>query len=237
MSEEITITYSIAFFAGIFSFFSPCILPLIPSYLSYISGMTYDELTATSSKNIPITFFHSLLFVLGFSLIFILLGASATYLGHFIKTYQRYISQAGGIIIIIFGLFISGIIKLPYLSKEKKINIKNKPAGYFGTLLVGIIFASGWTPCIGPILASILTLAATQDTMKDGIVLLSLYSAGIGIPFIISGLMLNLFLILFKKISKFIPVINFFAGLFLIVVGILLFFDKFTIITKFLSRI
>ncbi|MBT9174739.1 MAG: Thiol:disulfide interchange protein DsbD [candidate division WS2 bacterium] len=232
MFGETNVTLGIAFFAGVVTFFSPCILPLIPSYLSYITGMTFDELTSSKKGNIRRSFFHSIFFILGFSTIFILLGSGLTFAGQCLRNYSEYLTKVGGILIILFGVFISGIIKFPSLQKERRLNLKSKPAGYLGSALVGVVFGAGWTPCVGPILASILTLAATSNNLGQGVLLLSVYSLGLAVPFILSSLALNTFLTFFKKFSRFIPIINYLAGIFLIIVGLLLFFDKFNLLQK-----
>ena len=164
----------IAFTAGLLSFISPCVLPLVPSYVTYITGVSFKELTTgeNRSKVRWATILHSLFFIMGFSLIFILLGASATYLGRVLAQYQYWIMKAGGILIILLGIQFTGIIKIPFLQMEKRFEIRKKPIGLAGSLLVGVIFAAGWTPCVGPILTAILMYAATAKNVSKGVVLL-----------------------------------------------------------------
>jgi cytochrome c-type biogenesis protein len=214
----------IAFLAGLLSFFSPCILPLVPSYITYITGISFKELTL-SEKRLGlrwITFLHSFLFILGFSSIFILMGASASYLGQIIAEYQSLIMKVGGILIIVLGIHFIGIINIPFLQTEKRFELKEKPLSYFGSFLVGVIFSAGWTPCIGPILSSILIYTSTAQSLKKGIWLLFLYSSGLGIPFLLTSLAFNTFIYTFGKIKKFMRYITILSGLLLIFIGILL---------------
>jgi cytochrome c-type biogenesis protein len=218
-----TVSLSAAFMAGILTFLSPCILPLIPAYVSYMTGISFDELKEGQNKEIRRkTLAHSLLFVLGFSLVFIALGASASYIGQFLFAYKALIAKIGGALVIIFGLYIMGILKLDFLSKEKRMKFKSEKGSRIGSLLLGITFAAAWTPCVGPILGSVLMLAATKETMLEGVLLLSIYSLGIAIPFIISALLINSFLARFTKVKKYMFVVKFICGLLLIFMGILL---------------
>jgi cytochrome c-type biogenesis protein len=224
----------IAFTAGIFSFLSPCVLPLVPSYLTLVTGMSLEDLEA--GVNRKATFIHSLLFVLGFSAIFILLGASASFLGQFFRHYEIWIARIGGLIIIVLGLHLSGVFKLTPLMREKRIHFADKPAGYLGTFGVGMAFGAGWTPCIGPILGAILTYGFSQDTMWAGVGLLTVYSAGLAIPFLIASLALDWFLQTFKRFRHWIPVVEKASGILLILLGVLLFTGKFTVLTAMLAR-
>lgn len=215
-----------AFLAGILSFLSPCVLPLIPSYISFITGISYEEFMkpgGLSRQARRATMIHSLLFVAGFSIIFILLGASATYVGGLFTAYRSVLEKVVGVIIIIFGLHISGIINIKFLLMEKKMHLESKPLGYLGTVLVGFSFGVGWTPCIGPILGSILGFAATIGNLGGGILLLSFYSLGLGIPFLLSAIAVQSFFDYFKKIRRYIPAITKGSGIFLVLVGILIF--------------
>jgi cytochrome c-type biogenesis protein len=226
------ISFVIAFAAGIFSFVSPCILPLVPAYLSYIAGISLKE--ADDMKNIRrTTFVHSFFFVLGFSIIFVLLGASATLLGRLLINYQNLIRQVGGIVVIFFGIYITGIIRIPFLEIERKITIKHKPAGLIGSLLVGMAFAAGWTACIGPILASILLMASTAQGAFSGVILLSFYSLGLGIPFVLTSLAINTFLVYFDRFKKYLRWVSIVSGIFLIMVGMLLLTDYFQVLYFF----
>jgi cytochrome c-type biogenesis protein len=228
MIENSNVSIIGAFIAGLLSFLSPCVLPLIPSYITYITGLSFAELQSDhpSHKVRMQTIRHSLLFIAGFTFVFVLLGASATFIGGFIQQNTRIITKVGGILIVLFGIHVSGFLPFTYLLKEKRINIHSKPAGYVGSFIVGIVFAAGWTPCIGPILASILMVAATEETVHHGIVLLFSYSMGLAIPFFLAALALHQFLVLFNRYKKFIRLFEVISGLFLVVVGILIFFDK-----------
>jgi len=222
------ISYSLAFAAGLVSFISPCVLPLIPSYVSYITGISFEDLTSSvNRKQIrAITLIHSLLFVTGFSLVFISLGASSSAIGGIFYNYQDSIRVVGGIVIIIFGLFVADVLKIGFLSREKKLHIANKPAGYLGTSFIGMAFAAGWTPCIGPILGSILMYAGAKGSVAYGVKLLSVYSLGLAIPFVLSALGLNLFLSYSRRLLKYMRIIKIISGLLLIIFGLLLLTDK-----------
>jgi len=222
------VSYSIAFAAGVVSFVSPCVLPLIPSYVSYITGMSFEDLTSSVKRRQirTLTLIHSLLFVIGFSLVFISLGASSSAIGGIFYNYQDVIRVVGGIVIIIFGLFVADILKIGFLSREKKLHIADKPAGYLGTSVVGMAFAAGWTPCIGPILGSILMYAGAKGSVSYGVKLLSVYSLGLAIPFVLSALGINLFLSYSRRLLKYMRIIKIISGLLLIIFGILLLTDK-----------
>jgi cytochrome c-type biogenesis protein len=224
----------IAFTAGVFSFLSPCVLPLVPSYLTFVTGMSLEDLQEGVDRRA--TFVHSLLFVIGFSSIFILLGASASFLGQFLRHYEVWIARIGGVIIVLLGLHLSGVLRLTPLMREKRVHLNDKPAGYLGTLGVGIAFGAGWTPCIGPILGAILTYGMTQDTMWAGVGLLSVYSLGLAVPFLISSLALDWFLQTFKRFRRWIPVVEKASGVLLILLGILLLTGQFTVLATYLTR-
>ncbi len=235
--ETPSISYLSAFAAGLLSFLSPCVLPLIPSYLTYITGLSFSDLdadhqTATVRKA---ALLHSLSFVAGFTIVFVLLGASATFLGKFMQENMDWVRRIGGILIILFGVHVTGLVPLSMLLGEKRINLRNKPAGYAGSLLVGLAFAAGWTPCIGPILASILMIAATAGKVGQGIVLLLSYSIGLGIPFILSALALHRFILIFNRFKKHIRLFEIVTGIFLVVVGILIFTNGLSILSQYLT--
>lgn len=235
-SENISIFVALS--AGLISFLSPCILPLIPSYLAFITGVSIEELSVEDSlrhvrKKVVV---NSLMFILGFSLIFIALGASATILGKFLAKNIRWFEIVGGALVILFGLHFTGIFRLRFLDREKKIHLRKKPLGYLGTVLVGVAFGAGWTPCVGPILGSILTVAATTQNVVKGIVLLAFYSLGIGLPFFISGLILHKFFEYFQSIHKYFKAITIVGGILLIVVGIMLISGYFSAMTSYLIQ-
>jgi len=213
----------LSFVAGIVSFLSPCVLPLIPGYLSFICGTDLENLQKKSKYFI---LEKSLLFVLGFSIIFILLGASSTFFGSFLLNKSNIFSNVISIIIIIFGLYLLGIVKFNFLNNEFKFFISKYSNSFFFPLIVGMGFAFGWTPCIGPILGSILALASLENTLIQGIFLLITYSIGLGIPFVLAGYYMGNFLVFSKKARKFISKIQKISGLVLIVTGILILTSK-----------
>ena len=223
---------------GIVSFASPCILPLIPSYVSYITGISFDELVGPGSrrKNINTTLLHSLAFVAGFTVVFVLLGATASIIGQLMIEHLKTIRIAGGMLMIVLGLFVSDVIPIPFLQQDAKIHLKNRPAGFLGTFLVGIVFAAGWTPCTGPFLAAALMQAAQSETMVTGMVLLVFYSLGIGIPFVLSAVAISVFLSSFKKLKDYLKAIKIASGVILIIMGLLLITDKWTLITSYLMN-
>lgn len=214
------VSFPLAFLAGILSFLSPCVLPLVPAYLSFITGLSMEELK--SSPKITKAMGNTIAFVLGFSTIFVSLGASSSLLGNLLLQYQDYLRIAGGILTIIFGLFIAGFIKLNFLMREKRFHINKGPAGYIGSFLIGMSFAAGWTPCIGPILGTILIYASSQASASYGFKLLSVYSLGLAIPFILSTLAINVFFTYTRKLNRFMKVIMVVSGLVLIAFGIML---------------
>jgi cytochrome c-type biogenesis protein len=228
----------IAFSAGFLSFVSPCVLPLVPSYLAYITGLSLDELTR-EGQNRQIrwtTIKNSALFILGFSTVFILFGASATAAGQFLLTYQEVVRKVGGTLVVLFGLYIMGIVKLPFLMSEKRIHFRGKPGGDIGTYLVGVAFAAGWTPCVGPILGAILLYASTTESVSQGVWLLTFYSLGLGLPLFVSSLGLNAFLNNAKRIRSYMRTVSLVSGLFLIVVGVMIFTNSFATLTALLTQ-
>ncbi len=232
----------IAFTAGILSFFSPCVLPLIPSYLTYITGLSFGQLQeAHPGTKVRLTVVaHSLTFILGFSVVFITLGgivglASSGFQEH-LRAWLLWVERIGGLLIILFGVHLTGLFHFGILLGEKRIHLHSKPTGYFGTFLVGLAFAAGWTPCIGPILASILMIAATSGQAGHGLWLLTIYSAGLGIPFLVSGLLFHQFLSFFKHFRKHIRLTEIVTGVMLIAVGLLLLSGKLAWLTMQLYR-
>jgi cytochrome c-type biogenesis protein len=221
------VTYSIAFLYGLLSFFSPCVLPLIPSYFCVITGLTLEELTqapnAAFRRKILLS---TLAFVLGFSIVFILLGASASYLGGMLAPHKRAIRMLGGTLIILFGLHLTGVVRIPFLQYEKRVRIQQRPLHLVGILLVGMAFGAGWTPCIGPILGSLLVLAQDKETMGQGVRLLCAYSLGLSLPFILLSAGINYLLVFTSKANKVLRFANPVAGVLLILTGLLLVTDK-----------
>ena len=222
-----TVSFPAAFVAGLLSFFSPCVLPLIPAYFTFITGFSIEELTEKYNSEIrKKVFLSTFLFVLGFSLVFILMGASASYLGGLMFTYKKLIRIIGGILIIILGIHLTGLIRVPGLDFEKRITLEKKPLHFFGTLIIGMAFGAGWSPCIGPLLGSILIIAGNQETVWQGVILLGIYSSGLAIPFIIISIFINFLLTFIKKASKVLKYVNVVAGVVLIVVGLILVSNK-----------
>jgi cytochrome c-type biogenesis protein len=225
-----------AFLAGLISFISPCVMPLIPMYISFISGLSLEEMRDDTDrkkvmKRVTIS---SLLFILGFSVIFIALGASSTFLGKFLLDKLSILSRIAGVVIIIFGLHIAGVFRLGFLNREKRLHFGSRPAGILGPFLVGLAFAFGWTPCIGPVLGTILIYSGSQDTVWQGIILLSMYSLGLGIPFFLTGLSINAFLGFMKRIQKYYRAIEIALGACLVIMGILFITGYFSIIASYL---
>jgi cytochrome c-type biogenesis protein len=218
-----------AFLAGLASFFSPCILPLVPAYISFITGRSIQELTDQENKSFIShkVLTDTLLFIAGFSVVFILLGGSATFMGSFLLAHQKIIKIIGGLLVIILGLQVAGVFHLPFLQYEKRISLNSKPVSFIGSFIAGVVFSAAWTPCVGPILASILVYAGTQETIGQGMALLSVYSLGLGLPFLLAGLAINLFLNLFQKIKRHIRLISFISGIILVIMGILIMTDNF----------
>lgn len=210
--------------AGLLSFLSPCVLPLVPAYVSFITGLSLDELK--TNTRLSKTMGGTLSFVSGFSVIFISLGASSSLFGSLFLQYQDHLRIAGGVLTIIFGLFISGLIKLDFLMRERRFHFSNSPAGYIGAFFIGMSFAAGWTPCIGPILGTILIYASSQGSASYGLKLLSVYSLGLAIPFILAALAINIFLANVKKVHRFMKAMMIISSLILIIFGIMLLTNK-----------
>lgn len=233
------VSFPLAFLAGVFSFLSPCVLPLVPSYVSFITGISFEDLKeGTDRKKIRfLTITNSLAFICGFSLIFIALGASSSVVGQFFFNYQDWIRIIGGVLVIFFGLFVSGIIKMDFLTRERKFHVSGKPAGYVGSFLVGMTFAAAWTPCIGPILGTILLYASSHGSAAYGFKLLSVYSLGLALPFFLSSLMFNTFLSYSVKIRKYMRVVMLSSGALLIVFGILLLTNNVRLLSALLPDI
>ena len=227
-----------AFTAGLISFISPCVLPLIPAYLSFISGVSVEEMKRRDRKSevLKKVSFNTLLFILGFSLVFIALGASATFIGEFLGSKLSLFNKIAGVIIMLLGLHLLGVFRISFLNYEKRFHTKSRSLGPLGSFLVGLAFAFGWTPCVGPILTPILGLAANQDTVAKGAVLLSFYSLGLGLPFFVTAVSFHSFLSVFGWIKKHFRTVEIISGLFLIIIGFLIFFGSLSSLTGFLIR-
>jgi cytochrome c-type biogenesis protein len=247
MEENVTLLA--AFGAGLLSFISPCVLPLIPGYLSYVSGLSLDEMrgapVAGGGTAVVVArpqgirqqvVLSSLAFIVGFSLVFISLGAAATAIGQFLAERQTLFNRIAGAVIVIFGLHTMGVLRIEWLYQEKRVHTSRKPAGLIGAGLVGVAFAFGWTPCIGPILAGILAIAGSQDTVGQGVRLLAVYSLGLGVPFLATALMIDRFFSAMGRIRRHYHKIEIVSGALLIVIGLLIFTNKFTIIARWLQK-
>lgn len=224
MSQPAGLGLFVAFAAGLLSFLSPCVLPLVPSYIGFLTGMTLPELTGRRRVALA----HALLFIAGFSLVFVLLGASATALGSALKYYQTWIARVGGVLVILFGLVCLGVVKLGLLEQDRRLQLQHKPVGYLGSALVGVAFGAGWTPCIGPVLGAILSLAATTDSVARGMLLLGVYSAGLAVPFLLAAVAVDSFLDWFQRFRRFLPWVMRVSGVLLIFVGLLMATGQFT---------
>jgi cytochrome c-type biogenesis protein len=232
MTENVTLLA--AFAAGFLSFISPCVLPLIPGYISFVSGVSLDEIRgdqATSASRLQV-FGTSLAFVIGFSIVFVALGASATAVGKFLFARLPILSKIAGVVLIIFGLHTMGVFRLAVLDNEKRLHSQRKPAGPLGAMLVGVAFAFGWTPCIGPILGGILAIAGSRNSVGQGVLLLAVYSLGLGIPFLITSLAINQFFSAAKRIRGYYHAIEMTSGALLIAIGALSLRGQLTIIAR-----
>lgn len=225
-----TIGYGTALAAGAASFLSPCVLPLLPGYVSFMSGLSLEELgrDVESGRALRHAGWESVFFVLGFTLVFTALGASATAAGAFLSAHLPIVTKIAGAIIALFGLHLAGIVTIPVLYSYKRADIGAFKSGYLGSFLMGLAFAFGWTPCIGPILSGILALAATRETVTEGMRLLFAYSMGLGLPFILTGFAVGGFLRFFARYKRYIRAGEVFAGALLVVVGVLIFFGRLT---------
>lgn len=221
-----------AFSGGLLSFASPCVLPLVPSYVGYITGLSFEELTqeGKTARVRRRTALNGLTFILGFSTMFALMGASASVIGQWLLDYQDAIRLIGGGLVIVFGLYIAGWLKLRWLDRERKIHLAERPAGVMGTFLVGMVFAAGWTPCVGPILAGILTLAASSETTASGATLLIAYSLGLGLPLFLSAIAVERFLTSYRRLAPHLRLVSQITGILLMVIGALLMTNSFALI-------
>lgn len=231
MSDSVSVGILVAFSAGLLSFLSPCVLPLVPSYIGFLTGMSAPE--AANRRRITVT--HALFFVVGFTLVFMALGAGASAFGSALKSQKLLIARIGGVLIIFFGLWTIGVVKLPFLEREQRLHVEQKPVGYLGSSLVGMAFATGWVPCLGPILGMILGLAATQADFSRGMGLLAAYSAGLAIPFLLAAYALDAFMGWFKQFRRHLGTIKILSGALLIVVGVLMVSGEFTRLAGWLS--
>jgi len=226
-----SVSLAVAFLAGLLSFLSPCVLPLVPSYVSFITGLSLDDLG--QRRWVALT--HALLFVSGFTIIFLALGATATQLGRFLNYNQVWLERVGGALIVFFGLYLLGVIRWGVLARERRVHLQDKPVGYLGSVLVGLAFGAGWTPCIGPILGSILMYTSVRSSLGQGLLLLFAYSLGLAVPFLLAALLVERFVEWFKRFRRFIPLTTRIAGGILVVVGGILMTGYFTVLASWLQ--
>ncbi|WP_040210460.1 cytochrome c biogenesis CcdA family protein [Clostridium polynesiense] len=225
----------LAFSAGLISFLSPCVLPLVPAYVSYMTGESVQGNEGSTNKFYIL--YKSLGFVIGFSVIFVIMGASITSLGRLFIKNQMIFKRAAGILMIVFGLHTSGLLKIKFFSQEKKLMNFGNTRGTFGSVLMGMAFAAGWTPCVGPILSSILVYATSMDTVSKGIILLTLYSLGLAVPFVLTALAVDKLSAKLPKVTKHLKVISIISGLMLIALGVLIFTNKVGLLSNYLDFI
>ena len=234
--NDVSVSVTMAFIAGVVSFLSPSVLPIVPSYVTFITGMTLDELTArgTASARAKAAL-HAFLFVLGFTLVFVTLGATATVFGAVLQRSLPLLQQVGGVVIVLFGLYLVGLLRLPALMRDRRVHLASRPAGLAGSVLVGVAFGAGWTPCVGPVLASILLYAGTTATMGTGMLLLGAYAIGLGIPFFVAAVALNWYVAGARRLTRWLRPVEVVAGTLLIAVGVLLFTGHFTALSAYLA--
>ena len=229
------ISILLAFSAGLLSFLSPCVLPLIPAYVSYLTGSSIEELKDDKAK--LSTLYKSFGFVLGFSIIFILMGVSITSLGKLLITHKDLFRKVGGTLIVIFGLHTIGVFKIKLFYHEKRFLYLDKIKGPFSSIIMGMAFAAGWTPCIGPILSSILIYATSMNSIGKGVLLLIMYSIGLAVPFILTAMAIGSFTKQFRKFSKYLPIISTISGLLMIIMGVMIFMNKVAILSQYTNFI
>lgn len=235
------VTYLAALTAGVLSFISPCVLPLVPPYISYMTGISVDQLRQGEAAHTGgverLAFIHSLSFVLGFALVFMALGASATAAGRVLLEYIDLLAKVGGVLVVIMGLHYMGVFRIGLLNMEAHFTVGAKRRGPLGSFLMGLSFAFGWTPCVGPILAAILAVAGTQETITEGVLLLGIYSAGLGLPFLIAGVAINTFFGFFARIRRHLHRVEQLSGLLLVGVGVLIFLGDLSRLSTWLLQL
>jgi cytochrome c-type biogenesis protein len=228
----VTVDVAGALLAGLLSFLSPCVLPLVPSYIAFLTGMTG---VAEIGARRHLALLHAFLFVAGFTLIFLALGATATAFGRVLNYYQHWLERIGGLLIVVFGLYALGVLRIGAFSRELRFQMGDKPLGFLGSVLAGMAFGAGWTPCIGPILGGILLYTSSQADFSKGITLLFAYSAGLAVPFLVAAFALERFLAWFQRFRRYIGWVERIAGALLVAVGVMMMFGLFTMISGWLS--
>ena len=224
---------AVSFTAGLLSFLSPCVLPLIPSYVTFVTGLSLEDVQRARRA----TLVHALLFVVGFTLIFLALGATATVLGRVLGAGREWITRAGGVLVIVFGLYLLGVLNVRAFTQERRVHLADKPVGYLGTVLVGAAFGAGWTPCIGPILGSILAYTASSADLGRGLELLLAYSLGLAVPFVLSALAVQRFLAAFRRVRPYLGVVSKLSGALLVVAGVLMVTGYFAVLAQSLQAL
>jgi cytochrome c-type biogenesis protein len=235
-NKSMQVAWWIAFLGGVGSFFSPCVLPLVPSFLIYVSGATINQYSDLSDRKYrKRILLHSLSFIVGFSVVFMSLGLSSSLLGDLFSSYQRWIMAVGGVLLILMGLNMVNLLKIPFLNQEKMVHLKERPMGLVGSFFVGVTFSLGWTPCIGPILASILLIASSSRSAASGAYLLGLYSLGLALPFFVAALLVSRLMNLMQRFGYIVRYTSFCLGVLLILLGLLLVSGYYTAITRMLG--
>jgi cytochrome c-type biogenesis protein len=235
------ISLYMTFAAGLISFLSPCVLPLIPGYVSFISGVSFEAIRENKDSRVfldkkkGVILLNSACFVLGFSLVFVLLGASATWFGALLSSRISLLSKIAGLVIIFFGIYKMGLIRARFFYREARFDIKNNKFGYAGALVIGAAFAFGWTPCIGPILAGVLTYAGTLEKVNQGVLLLLVYSLGLGLPFLLTALGINHFWRFFGRMKKYLRLLEVVSGAVMVILGLLIFTNKLILIPGYFT--
>ena len=224
-----------AFFAGLVSFLSPCVLPLVPGYVSLISGASVEELQSKDRKLLNTVLLHSIMFILGFTLVFVSLGAAASFIGQFANAYKKWLSIGGGVVVIFFGLHLTGIFKIKALYADKRLHQVKGGKSPMGAFVVGFAFAFGWTPCIGPILSTVLGFAAAEKTFAKGVLLLWVYSMGLAVPFLLTSLGIDRFLTFYSRFRRHLHTVEVISGVLLIAIGLLLVTGRFNWIASHLG--
>ena len=234
------VSFLAAFVAGVFSFISPCVLPLVPGYISYISGVSFEDMqhadAAAAARRRRQMLVTSAAFVAGFSLVFIAFGASATVLAKTLGRNRVLLERIAGVVVIIFGLHLASIFRIKWLDQDTRVQTSRRPAGPLGALVVGIAFAFGWTPCIGPILGGILAIAGSRETVAEGVALLAVYSAGLGVPFLLTAFAMDRFFLASARIRKHYKMFERVSGGLLILLGILILTNQFSLIARYIDR-